>query len=533
MTLNIIDSGPVAQRLRRDFRGAVHLPSGHRYDTARLPWNRAVEHRPAVVAEAIDREDVRIAVLAARDHDLPLAVQSTGHGAVRACDGGLLLRTSRMSAVRINPYRRTATTGPGAVWSDVIAAAGRYGLAPLSGTPSVGVAGYTLGGGTGWLSRRHGFAADSLVRAEVVTSAGTIVTADAEQNADLFWGLRGGGGNFGLVTSLEFRLYPVAQVYAGMSLYPIERAAETLARYRDWAPAEPDELTAAILLLRMPDRPQLPEPIRGRPVLGIRAFFLGRYEDAEPALEPLLAAAGPPLQDGFRSMGFQEAGLAIAGPPPPPTAFRQHIDLFDELSDDLIETLLDAAATGTTAIELRHWGGAMGRPAPDAGPVGHRDVPYSVTVTALYGDHKPQRNAEHTGGRNAGHTAGQNAEHTAPRNAERTAGRNPEHAAPRNGERTAGRNAGHPAPRNAEHTAGRNPEHGEHAVDLDAELDGLAARLAPHATGGSFLNFLTDPAKTATAYTAADLARLAEVKRAWDLENLFRLNHNISAAATP
>lgn len=169
------------------------------------------------------------------DADQP--VQATGHGTRVPADGGLLLKTSGMATVLVDPDRRIALVGPGARWADVLAAAGPFGLAPLSGSsPTVGVAGYTLGGGVGWLSRRYGFAADNVTRAEVVTADGRIVTARADRNADLFWALRGGGGNFGVVTRLEFRLYPVARVYAGTVTFPASRAADLLAWYGEWAP---------------------------------------------------------------------------------------------------------------------------------------------------------------------------------------------------------------------------------------------------------------------------------------------------------
>ncbi|MCO5967265.1 FAD-binding oxidoreductase [Actinoallomurus soli] len=449
----------VARTLRDTFAGPVHLPGDAAYDTIRSGWNLLIDHRPLVVAEATGPGDVRAAVLAARDGGLPLTVQATGHGTYVPA-GGLLLTTGRMAGVRVDPYRRVARVGPGARWSDVIAAAAPYGLAPLSGTPFVGVTGYTLGGGTGWLSRKYGYAADSLLRADLVTADGEHVTADAGHHADLFWALRGGGGNFGVVTALEVRLHTVGRVYAGVSLYDAGRAAGTLARYREWAAGEPDELNTAVMLMRMPDVPGVPEPVRGRPVLGVRVFHLGGYEEAERRLEPLLEAAGTPLVDGFRAMTFAEAGTAIAGPSGPPMAVRQRIDLFRDLPDAVLGALPDAAFGGPPgpAVEVRHWGGAMARPAPDAGPVGHRDVPFSVIATAPYG-------------------------------------------------------SGH-----------RDP--GVRAR-VDAGVDALARRLRPHATGGSFLNFLTDPARTATAYTPEDHARLARVKKTWDADDVFRPGHHI------
>ncbi|GGO63445.1 FAD-binding oxidoreductase [Nonomuraea cavernae] len=444
-------SGPAitdaAGHLRGAFDGNLHLPGDERYDAERLAWNRALDPHPALVAEAAHVRDVRAAVMTAREHGLPFAVQATGHGTHVPADGGLLLKTSRLAAVHVDPERRTARAEPGALWSDVIAAAAPYGLAPLSGTPAIGVTGYTLGGGTGWLSRLHGYAADNLLRAELVTAGGETVTAGPAQHPELFWALRGGGGNFGVVTALEFRLHPVAEVYAGMTLHSVDRAAATLARYREWAPAEPDELNTSVILMRTPG----PDGW----ALAVRACHAGPADEGRRLLAPLLEAAGPVTAGGFATMTFGEAATAFGGPAPQPMAVRQHLELLHQVPDDVIETVLAVTGSPIAAVELRHWGGAMARPAPDAGPVGHRDVPYSVIATAM-------------------------------------------------------------------------PDGpGDPAL---SSLRDLAAGLRPHATGGSFLNFLTDTARTRDAYTVADHERLTEVKRAWDPGNLFGRTHNIPPA---
>jgi FAD binding domain/Berberine and berberine like len=460
MTSQEVDDG-IVQALRGAFGGAVHLPGDVPYATERLPWNRRIEPRPLIVAEATGAKDVQAAVRVAREHELPFGVQSTGHGTLVPSDGGLLLRTSRMAAVEIDPERRTARAGAGALWSDVIAAAMPYGLAPLSGTPSVGVTGYTLGGGIGWLSRKYGFASDSLLRAEVVTADGELRTVDAEENPDLFWAMRGGSGNFATASALEFRLYPVGDVYAGYSLYDITRSREALACYREWALDEPDEMNTAITLMNLPDAPPIPEPMRGKRFLSLRVFHEGTAEDAEQRLRPLLDAAGPPLMNGLAVMDFAAAGVAMAGPPPPPVLARQQIELFREMPDGLLDILIEAAGpegdSPLTAIEVRHWGGAMGRPGPDAGPAAHRDAPFSVIATAMYG------------------------------------------------------------------VPGMDPV-------IASYIQRLSGRMGPFSTGGSFLNFLGDPAKAETAFTAENHTRLREVKRTWDPDNFFHLNHNIAPA---
>jgi FAD/FMN-containing dehydrogenase len=431
--------------LKGRFDGELFAPGDPGYDEHRLGWNRTIESRPALVAAAEASADIQHAIRAARDHDVPLAIQATGHGTLAAADGALLLKTSAMADVAIDPVRRIARVGPGAIWADVNRAAARAGLAGLAGRCStVGVTGYTLGGGQSWLSRTFGFAADSVVSADLITADGRALTASAQQHPDLFWALRGGGGNFGVVTSLEFRLYPVARVFGGMSLYPLERAVDTLTAYRQWALDEPIGMNTAVLLLRPPN---------GRRVLAIRAFHHGDPEQGRRALAPLLDAAGPPLLEAFATRTFPDASAATNGPDAPPMAHRQTIEMFRTLPDGAIDAIVEAGSAGSPLafVEVRHWGGAMADPPPDAGPAGHRDVPFSVLAVGPY-------------------------------------------------------------------------PLGE------AHLDRLTDRLTPHATGGSFLTLLTDPAKTRTAFTDANYARLAAVKRVWDPDNVFHLNHNIPPA---
>ncbi|MEQ4716963.1 FAD-binding oxidoreductase [Nonomuraea sp. B19D2] len=352
------------------FAGAVHLPGEAGYDELRRSLNPRVDSRPAVVAEAHSVRDLRTALLAARQHGVPFAVQATGHGTHAACDGGVLVRTSPMASVLVDPDRRIARVGPGAQWGEVIAAAAPFGLAPLSGSsPSVGVTGYTLGGGLGWLARMHGFAADSVVRAEVLLADGRHVVASAGNHPELFWALRGGGGGFGVVTSLEFRLYPVAQVYSGFAYFPIEAAGETLSAYRGWIEHAPDEISTAVVLKRMPD--DAPEPVRGRHVVMVKVVHAGDAARARRLLAPLWQAAGPALLDETRPSTY--AATSMGGTP------NRHMDMFETVPDEVIGTLVRAAEVAQT-VEVRHWGGAMGRPGPDAGPVSHRATKLSVIV---------------------------------------------------------------------------------------------------------------------------------------------------------
>ena len=446
----------VFEDLRETIGGRVYAAGDDGYDAARLPWQRKFDPRPALVVEAAGTADVIAALRFAREQGMPFSVQATGHGAVAPAENGVLVKLTPMADVEIDAGRRVARVTGGVLWSDVIAAAAPHGLAPLSGTAAtVGVIGYTLGGGAGLLSRLHGYAADSVLRAQVVTADGELITASAEEHPDLFWALRGGGGNFGVVSELEFRLYPVANVYAGMEMYDTERAADALAVYREWALDQPDESNTALALAQMPDAPPIPEPVRGRRVLMLRPFYAGPAADAERLLAPLRDAAGTPLMSAMRETSFADA--AVMMPAPPPSVAETRIELLHEVPDDVIAAVV--AANGRVgAVEVRHWGGAMSRPLEGAGPLGHRDVPFSVVAMAQGQDRSE-------------------------------------------------------------------------AGELEAAVEAVVEKVRPHATGGSFLNFLGDAARTAFAYTGADYRRLAEVKAAYDPDNVFGAHHNIPPAA--
>ncbi len=368
--------------------GRVVLPGDSDYDAARVGWNRTVDSRPGLVLEATGLRDVLAAVRVSRHRGVDLAVQATGHGTLTPADGQLLLKTTAMARVVIDADRRLARVGPGATWHEVNAATTRHGLGSLAGRcGTVGVTGYTLGGGAGWLARTYGYAADSVVSADLVLADGRLVTVDRDAHPDLFWAIRGGSGNFGVVTSLTFRLYPAERVYGGMSFYPAAVAPEVLAAYRTWSADEPDGMNTAVLLMRLPPAPQVPKPLRGRQVVAIRVFTLTDERTARRQLAPLLRAAGPPLHDGFAVRDFDAASRATNGPDVPPLPHRQLVHLYDDLPEALLDVLV-RDGLGPLApfafVELRHWGGAMARPGPDHGPAGHRDTPWSVMAVAPY-----------------------------------------------------------------------------------------------------------------------------------------------------
>ncbi|NUT21479.1 MAG: FAD-binding protein [Hamadaea sp.] len=368
--------------------GAVHLPGTEAYEELRKPLRADLDPRPAVVVEAATAADIRATLLAARRAGVPLAVQATGHGTHVAADDAVLLRTTNMTSVLVDPARRIARVGPGARWGQVLAAAAPFGLAPLSGSsPTVGVTGYTLGGGVGWLARKHGFAADSVVRAQVLTADGRLLTTGPDQYPDLFWALRGGGGGFGIVTSLEFQLYPVDQVTAGFLYVPL--SGEAVAAYETWTATLPDDMSTALVVRRMPATDDVPANLRDRSVIMLKVLHSGDTGQTRALLAPMLAAAGPVLHDELGVLPYAQA--AMGG-----TAAR-HLDFFPALPTGAItELLADHAATGST-VEIRHWGGAMAQPGPGAGPAGHRAAPFSVILDTPQPDTASRLSAYGTG----------------------------------------------------------------------------------------------------------------------------------------
>ena len=311
------------ETLKAAIAGRVFVPGEAGYDQGRRAWNLAVDQRPAIVVEAESADDVAQAVRYARARRIRIAPQGTGHGAgpLEPLDGAMLLRTTRMRKVHIDPAARTARAEVGAVWQDVTVPAAQHGLAALAGkSPNVGVAGYTLGGGLGWLARHYGMAANSVTAAELVTPDGNLVRAEAEHEPDLFWAVRGGGG-MGVVTALEMTLYPVSELYAGDLFFPIQRAAEVLRAWGEWTGTVPDEVTSVGHLLRLPPLPELPEPLRGRAFVVVEAAYLG---DAGPGAELI----GPlrPARPGTRHLRDHPTFRALAAEhgPRPADALPRH-----------------------------------------------------------------------------------------------------------------------------------------------------------------------------------------------------------------
>ncbi|GGV09904.1 oxidoreductase [Actinomadura cremea] len=345
-----------------EIRGRVLLPGDPGFDEARRPWNLAVEQPVAAVVEAADAADVAALVRHARASGLTVTTQPSGHGATGRTDGTILLRTGRLDGLRIDPSARTARAEAGVTWGRVQAAAAPHGLTGLPGSsPVVSVTGYTLGGGLSWFGRAHGWAADSVTAFDIVDADGVprrVTPADA----DLFWALRGGGGDFAIVTAVEFALHPAPALFGGRVMWSADRLPEVVAAYRELTATAPDHLTAWLDVLHFPG---------SAPLVAVDATVLG---DAGDLLRPLDAVPGP-VSDGRRSMSPSELG-AITAEPTDPGAGLSRGELLTDLDDVAVKTLLADPIAPLMSLQIRHLGGAFARPSDS--PHGPLTEPYSL-----------------------------------------------------------------------------------------------------------------------------------------------------------
>ena len=349
----------------------IVLPHDPSWDDARLAWNLSADQQPAAVALPETAEDVQAVVPWSRKRGLRIAPQGTGHNALPlgSLAHTVLLKTERMRGVEIDPSARRARVEAGVLWGEVSDAAAEHGLAALAGSSAdVGVVGYSLGGGVSWLGRRYGLAANSVTAIELVNAEGELVRADAEQSADLFWALRGGGGSFGVVTALEFTLYPIAEVYAGILFFPLERGAEVLRAWRRWVDTVPDEVTSVGRFLEFPPIPDIPEPVRGKSFVVVEATSLLGKDGTDELLRPL-RALGPDM-DTFATIPVQQLKHLHMDPEHPVPGHGDGMVLSD-FNDAAIDALVRIAGAGSGSplitVEVRHAGGALERKAPGAG----------------------------------------------------------------------------------------------------------------------------------------------------------------------
>ena len=368
--------------------GKVVLPGDGRFDEARRAWNLAIDQRPAAVIFPASPAVVAAAVGWAAERGLRVAAQGTGHnaGPLGSLADTVLLRTERMRGVQIDPVARTARAEAGVVWLDVVQAAAGHGLAALAGSsPDVGVAGYTLGGGLSFLGRRYGLAANNVTAAEVVTADGRWVRTDREHEPDLFWALRGGGGSFGVVTALEFRLFPHAEAYAGALWYPIERASEVLHAWGELTQgAVPDELTTIGRLLNFPPIPQIPEPVRGKSFVIVEAYHTGEPAHADELLAPLRALG--PVNDTITTVPVPALSHLHMDPEQPAPGTGDGM-MIDQLPAAAIDAFVQAAGPGAAfpllSVEMRHLGGEFARPRPGNGALACLDAHYMLFAVSM------------------------------------------------------------------------------------------------------------------------------------------------------
>jgi hypothetical protein len=382
-TLNTI-ARRMPHTLRSTIGGDVFVPGEDGYDDARRAFLLGVDQRPSVVVLSESSADVVRAVQFARAHGMRIAPQCTGHGAVplEPLGDAMLLKTSRMRRVVVAPASRIARAEAGAQWQDMTVPAAEHGLAALAGTsPNVGVTGYTLGGGIGWLSRRYGLAANSVTAVELVTVDGRLARVDAGHEPDLFWAVRGGGGSVGVVTALEMSLFPVRRLYAGALFFPIERSSELLYAWREWTDTVPDEVTSIARILRFPELPEVPEPLRGRGFALVEAAYLGDALSGFELLRPL-RNLGAEL-DSFTTIPAPALQALHMDPPEPVAGEADGVLLSDfgaRAIDAVVPLVGPNAKTTLASFEVRHLGGALARDAVGGGAQTKIDAEFAIVA---------------------------------------------------------------------------------------------------------------------------------------------------------
>jgi FAD/FMN-containing dehydrogenase len=443
------------------FGGELLRDGDDGYEEARRVFNAGIDRRPALIARCTGVADVMAALALAREQGLEVSVRGGGHSVAghAIVDGGVVVDVRPMNRVRVDPERRTAWVGGGANWGELDRETQAFGLAVTGGRlADTGVAGLTLGGGSGWLERKCGFTVDSLISAELVTADGRLVIASADRNADLFWALRGGGGNFGVLTGFEFALHEVGPlVYGGMMLFPIDAAVDLLKAYRGFMEGAPDEICGGAVILCAPPEEFVPEPVRGKPVLAVVACYIGPVEAGERAFAPL-REWGPALEMLGPMPYTAVQGLIAPGNPPG----RHHYwkaGLLGELSDEAIETFVGGASNVVspfTACLMIPLGGAFARVDAESTPLAYRDAKWNYHLLGQWDE----------------------------------------------------------------------PADTERNVAWTRDFD---RAMSEYAEDGVYVNFTGDPSASAVqaGFGPEKYARLIEVKRAYDPENVFRSNTNI------
>ena len=452
------------EELKRGFEGEILLPGDGAYESARKIWNAMIDRRPAVIARCATTSDVVRGVSFARDNGLLLAVRGGGHNIAGSAivDDGIVIDLSQMKAARVDAARRRVTIEAGATLADIDAATQAHGLAtPVGINSTTGIAGLTLGGGFGWLSRKYGMTVDNLESAEVVTAAGEVVRASTTENPDLFWALRGGGGNFGVVTRFEFRLHPVGpDVLSGLIVYPLSAAKSVLQQYRAFVASGPEDLTVWTVLRQAPPLPFLPESVHGREMLALALIYAGDPKQGEPLIEPLRRFGTPWGEHiGVQPYVAWQQAFDPLLTPGARNYWKSHnlASLQDELFDAVIASV-EKLPSPQCEIFIGAIGGATTRPAPTSMAYANRDAQFVMNVHGRWED----------------------------------------------------------------------PADDQRGIAWARDFFQASA---PFASGGAYVNFMTaDEGERVRAAYGPNYDRLAQVKRKYDPDNLFRMNQNIKPA---
>jgi FAD/FMN-containing dehydrogenase len=398
-TAGITLKAAAADALAANLRGELIRPEDGGYEAARRVWNGMIDKRPALIARCADAQDVVHAIAFARTHALPIAVRGGGHSApgYGTVDGGLVIDLSPLRTVEVDPVARIARAGAGCLLGDLDRATQEHGLAVPAGMVSdTGIAGLTLGGGMGWLSRKHGLTIDNLLAVEIVTADGAILRASEAQHPDLFWAVRGGGGNFGVVTTFEYRLHPVGPtVLAGILLYPFAQAAAVFRAFRDAMDGAPDELAASAVVITAPPHPPFPPALQGQPVVAVAVCYAGDLEEGQRVVRPL-REAGEPALDLVGPMPYVALQSMFDAGTPHGLHYWEKSSYVRELTDEALDAYLAAIGEPTSPLSqvlLSRFGGAVGRVPEEATAFAHRDGAYVLFAIAAWAPDDPRGEA--------------------------------------------------------------------------------------------------------------------------------------------
>jgi FAD/FMN-containing dehydrogenase len=367
-------------RIREKAQGDVLTPEDDGYNEVRKIWNGMIDRKPALIIRCQSVGDVQLAVNTAREANIPVAIRGGGHNVSgnAVCNGGIMIDLSLMKKVQVEPEGLTAKAQGGATWNDFDTATQVFGLATTGGiVSSTGIAGLTLGGGVGWLVRRYGMSCDNLLSAELVTADGSFHTASLQQNPDLFWGLRGAGGNFGVVTSLTFQLHPVTKVFGGMLLYPRQEAKNVIRHFRDFMKTAPNELTLYAALLHSPD---------GVPVVGIIGCYNGDIKKGEEVLHPI-RSYGTPIADMFQEQPYQQMQTILDSSLPHFNRYYWKSGFLQALSDEVIDTIIAHGATVPSPLSpviIELYGGKANEEPEGGTAFPHRQALYDLVIVSSW-----------------------------------------------------------------------------------------------------------------------------------------------------